>query len=178
MSNEELLKLQYPVGKFEAPAQFTDQSRKSAFAIIAQLPVEVESYYRRLKSGGRLKEPYRPGGWNGQQVIHHIADSHMNAYIRFKLTLTEDKPTIKPYKEDRWANLSDTMDMDPLVSVEILKHVHARWVHILMNMDPTEFNRTYFHPESGKEFSLNLALELYAWHSRHHLTHLKNIIEK
>ncbi|MBL0102891.1 MAG: putative metal-dependent hydrolase [Bacteroidetes bacterium] len=176
MTPEEFSKLQYPVGKFSAPSKYDMESRRAAISILAAFPAEVEKAYSKLKSLDRFNIQYRPEGWNAREVIHHVADSHMNAYIRFKLTLTEDNPTIKPYIESLWAKLSDSRDMDPIVSVDLTRAVHSRWVHVLNNMEPDEFSRTYFHPESGKQFTLDLALSIYAWHCRHHLAHLHNVI--
>ena len=122
-------------------------------------------------AGARLDQPYRDGGWTARQVVHHVADSHMNAFIRFRLALTEDKPTIKPYKEAEWAKLED-MRLDPRVSVQILDGLHQRWHTMLLAMKDDDFAREAIHPDHGPR-SLDWFLQLYAWHGRHHIGHIK-----
>ena len=120
-----------------------------------------------------LATPYRPGGWTGHQLVHHLADSHMNCLIRFKLALTEDNPTIKPYNEGAWAMLLDTAGVPLEASLKILEGVHARWTTLLQHFAATDWERTFFHPESQQTTKLDTALGAYSWHGRHHLAHLK-----
>jgi hypothetical protein len=124
----------------------------------------------------RLDTPYREGGWTARQVIHHVADSHMNAYIRFKLTLTEDTPPLKPYEESRWAELPDGKTEDPAISLSILDGVHHRLHRVLTTLGPADFARAAHHPEHGA-VTLDWLLQLYAWHGRHHIGHLKLVAE-
>ena len=123
----------------------------------------------------QLDAPYRPGGWTVRQVLHHVPDSHLNAYIRFKLALTEDTPTIKPYYEARWANLADTRKTAVETSLALLENLHARWVTLLRLMQPKDFARTYFHPDHGKALTLDWALAMYAWHGSHHVAHITSL---
>jgi hypothetical protein len=122
----------------------------------------------------QLATPYREGGWTARQVIHHVADSHVNAYIRFKLALTEENPTIRPYFEERWATLEDSK-LPIEISLHIIEGIHLRWACLLRGMSTQDFVRTYIHPEHNKMFSLSAALGMYAWHGRHHTAHIKMI---
>jgi uncharacterized damage-inducible protein DinB len=163
----------YPVGKFEMPSSFTEADRKSRLTDIEALPRKMREAVKDL-SQQQLDTPYREGGWTVRQVVHHVPDSHMNALIRFKLALTEDIPTIKPYKEAEWAKLADAqMPVD--VSLNLLDAVHARWVAILKAMTPEQWARQFTHPEMGKTVSLDQTLALYSWHSRHHLAHITEL---
>ena len=126
----------------------------------------------------QLDTPYREGGWTVKQLIHHVADSHINAYCRFKLGLTEENPTIKPYEESLWAQLKDTENLPVNVSITLLHAVHIRWVEVLVNISDEEFNRTVFHPEHKKEMSLWFLLGMYAWHSKHHTAHVTSLRER
>lgn len=128
-----------------------------------------------LLSDAQLDTPYRPEGWTIRQVVHHCADSHMNAIIRLKLALTEEKPVIKPYFEDRWAELVDGKSLPIEPSLKILEGVHKRWVLLLENLTASQFQRTFVHPELGTEFSLAVATANYAWHCEHHLAHITNV---
>ena len=125
------------------------------------------------RSDVELDTPYRPQGWTVHQVVHHVPDSHMNALIRFKLALTEDTPTIKPYDEARWAQLPDATQTPVDVSLALLDALHRRWVVVLRAMSPTDFERSFMHPEHGRTMSLDQALALYAWHGTHHLGHVR-----
>jgi uncharacterized damage-inducible protein DinB len=170
METQNLEKLKYPVGKFESPQTIDNQLLKQWIDTIAQFPNRVKAAVENL-SEAQLDTPYRPGGWTIRQVVHHVADSHANAFIRFKLALTEDNPTIKPYAEDKWAELADAkLPLEP--SLQILSGVHQRWLVVLNAMTEADFACTYFHPESQKNFTLKEALGLYDWHSRHHLAHI------
>jgi len=164
--------LRYPIGKFERPAVVTASEREGLIGVLATLPGDIRRQVVRLGPAG-LDTPYRPGGWTGRLVVHHLADSHMNSFVRFRLALTEDNPAIKPYNEAAWALLGDS-GMAPEASLAILDGLHARWVVMLRSFGEAEFARTFFHPEMG-EVRLDHALALYAWHSRHHLGHLASI---
>jgi DinB superfamily len=162
---------QFPVGKYQRPSGPLDAaSRRSFIDQIERMPAEFRQVASSLNES-QLATPYRPGGWTARQVIHHVPDSHMNAFIRFKLAVTEDTPTIKPYDEKRWAELADT-GAPISVSLDLLEAVHHRWVMLLRSFGPAEFLRAYRHPEMG-EVPLDAALALYAWHGAHHTAHLK-----
>ncbi len=169
-------KLKYPIGKYVAPEVVTPVH-------INQWIKEIISYPQRLKqvlaniSPEQLAQPYRPDGWTGLQVIHHLADSHMNAYIRFHLTLTEDTPTIKPYMEERWAQLSYIKDTPIVLSLELLKNLHARWAILLNSLTEKDFKREYHHPQYNYTIPLDKVLGLYAWHGNHHLHHIKLLMK-
>ena len=157
----------YPTGKFAYDPNPTVETRKAAIAAIAALPGEL----RAALPSAQIDRPNREGGWTARQVVHHVADSHMNAFIRFRLALTEDRPTVKPYDEAAWARLADAR-LDPQVSVQILDGLHQRWLVMLEAMGETDFAREAVHPEHGPR-SLDWFLQLYAWHGRHHIGHLK-----
>lgn len=169
MENQ-LEKLQYPIGRFVYPATVSPEVRRQAISDIIALPEKVDRAVMSL-STLQLDEPYRPGGWTRRQVVHHLADSHMNAFIRFKLALTESEPTIKPYEEGEWAKGPD-YKLSPAGSLDILKHVHHRWGVVLQAITEAEWERGYIHPQYGKRYSLAQALMLYAWHGEHHLGHV------
>ena len=157
----------FPTGKFEFNPNPTSVSRQAAIAAIAALPAELKA----ALPAARLDQPYRDGGWTIRQVVHHIADSHMNAFVRFRLALTEDRPTIKPYNEAEWAKLADA-SLDPHISVQILDGLHQRWHAMLLAMKDSDFSREAIHPDHGPR-SIDWFLQLYAWHGRHHIGHVK-----
>lgn len=162
--------LQYPIGKYiEQP--FSDKQLKEWLLDIQTLPMHVEHAIQNLDEA-ELDASYRPGGWTLKQVVHHIADSHMNAYIRFKLGLSEDNPTIKPYDENAWAQMIDTQNLPINISITLLFSLHMRLHEILKNMKVEEWNRTIFHPEHQKQMTLWYLLGMYAWHGRHHVAHI------
>ncbi|UKJ07862.1 YfiT family bacillithiol transferase [Solitalea lacus] len=171
MSTQNLEELKYPIGKFEKPDVVSPQQIKNAIEEIAELPIQIEAALEGL-SNRQLDTPYRPEGWTIRQVVHHIPDSHMNAYVRFKLALTEENPTIRPYFEDRWANLKDTTLTPVNVSVQLLKALHQRWVILLRSMNNEDSQRTFFHPEKGSSLTLAEVVLIYAWHGKHHLGHI------
>ena len=173
MIHDNLIDSKYPIGKFADPGIPTAEQIKNFIAEIEELPNLFEAEYKKIKSNSLLEVAYRPNGWTARQVVHHLSDSHMNALIRFKLTITEERPTIKPYLEGRWAELSDNK-LDPQISIDMLKGIHQKLVAILGNASQNDFERTYF-PESQKEFKLSTATALYAWHGKHHLGHLRII---
>ena len=167
--------LRFPIGKFSPSPNVTDDQRRALIAKIANTPAEL----RRATAGltdAQIETPYRPGGWTVRQVVHHVPDSHMNAYVRFKLALTEDKPTIKPYNEAEWAKLPDSM-LPVEVSLRLLDSVHERWVALLRALPPSLWARTFLHPEMGT-MTLDTTLQLYAWHGRHHLAHITGTLQR
>jgi hypothetical protein len=161
----------YPTGPFAFTASPTPEMRTAWIAAIGSLPAEMRAAVGALPPN-RLDTPYREGGWTARQVVHHVADSHMNAYIRFKLTLTEDTPPLKPYEESRWAELPDGKTEDPSISLSILDGVHHRLHRVLATLGPTDFARKAHHPDHGP-VTLDWLLQLYAWHGRHHIGHLE-----
>jgi hypothetical protein len=158
----------YPVGPFD-PADATPLSE--AIDRIARLPGQLADAARDLERRGQLDVPYREGGWTARQVVHHLADSHLNSYTRFRLALTEERPTIKPYDEKRWAELPDAKAGPVEPSLQLIEGLHARWVDLLRGMSASDFQKVFVHPERG-EMSLERTVRLYAWHCRHHLAHL------
>jgi len=163
----------YPIGPFQPATSFTEADRRERLADIEGLPRRLREAVKNL-SQAQLDTPYREGGWTVRQVVHHVPDSHMNAYVRWKLTLTEDVPTIKPYDEAAWALLADSA-MDVNVSLNLLEAVHARWVAVIRAMQPEHWAREFFHPEMNKKLTLDQMLALYSWHSRHHLAHITEL---
>jgi len=169
--------LRYPLGKFEwVPPENEQQMgkrREHYIDVVAKLPENFATALKGL-SPEQLDTPYRPGGWTVRQLAHHVPDSHANAYVRFKLALTEYEPTIKPYKEDMWAKLADTARTPIEVSLQMLTAIHTRWVTLLRAMDSSDYARTLRHPEMGV-LDLNRMLGLYAWHSAHHTAHITGL---
>jgi len=165
--------LQYPVGKFHFAGPLADDQRWGAVNEIAATPANLRLAVKDL-SEPQLDTPYRPGGWTVRQVVHHVPDSHMNAYIRFKLALTEDEPTIKPYEQQLWADLPDTKSTPIEVSLTLLDCLHERWVQLLQSFTASDWKRTFRHPELGI-VSLEKNLALYAWHGRHHIAHITEL---
>ena len=170
----DLEKLKYPTGKFSMPSNPTDAMHQIWLNDLATLPGRLESVVVTLDDQ-QLGTPYRPDGWTVRQVVHHLADSHMNAFCRIKLTLTEDSPAIKPYEEGAWAEMSDytSLPIDP--SLNIIRGLHLRMVNVLKNISKTDFQKHYVHPEYGKTYTLEAVLALYAWHSNHHLAHITEL---
>lgn len=168
--------LAYPIGRYE-PQPYSERQKKRWLIDIQQLPGLLEDSILNLDEA-QLHTPYRPGGWTLHQVVHHVADSHMNALCRIKLTLTEDKPIIKPYKEAAWAELSDVKMLPINVSLTLLHSLHTRMYAVLYHVAEADWERTYVHPESGKEFTLWFLLGLYAWHGRHHTAHITSLRER
>lgn len=160
----------YPTGKFVPPDQPTKDSRNRAIDVIAETPDRLRAAVQGLNED-QLDTPYREGGWTLRQVVHHVPDSHMNAYIRVKLALTEPAPVIKPYDEAMWATLSDTTAVPIDVSLNLLEALHRRWVALLRSMTDDDFRREYVHPETGRH-TLDYLVALYAWHGPHHVAHI------
>ena len=167
----------YPVGKFNRPSgpQTADQ-RRALIDQIAAVPVRMRGAVAGL-SEAQLDTPYRDGGWTVRQVVHHVPDSHMNAYTRVKLALTEDEPTIRPYDEAAWATLNDVRDTPIAISLTLLEALHDRWVRILRAMTDADFGRTLMHPENGV-MTLDSLIAMYAWHGRHHVAHVTSLRER
>lgn len=166
----------YPVGKFQRPGELSMDDRLLLIDQIAEAPAAMREAVAGL-SEAQLGTPYREGGWTVQQVVHHVPDSHMNAYSRFKMALTQDNPTISPYMEDKWAELRDSHEVPHFVSLTLLDSLHTRWLSVLRAMKASDFARTLFHPEHG-QMRLDDMLALYSWHGRHHVAHITSLRQK
>lgn len=172
IETDQLQALRFPVGMFEFGKTYTDED-------IQQFIKKIEGFPARLKkltaglTAEQFDTSYREGGWTIRQVIHHLADSHMNAYIRFKLALTEDTPAIKPYNQTAWAELEDSKTALPQVSIDLLTSLHARWTITLKSMTPEDFDRLFYHPEHQMSHGLKEILAMYAWHGDHHYAHIQ-----
>lgn len=166
--------LRYPVGKFSWDAPISEADHPKLIAAIAETPAALRSAVKGL-SREQVDTPYRPGGWTVKQVVHHVPDSHMNAYTRFKHALTEEVPTIKTYEESAWAELPDSQKVPIEVSLDLLDALHLRWLALLRSMDQAQFKRQLRHPEHGRVLSLEQMLGLYAWHGRHHVAHITSL---
>ncbi len=169
--------LRHPIGKFTPPAEYTSEFRSGAIAEVALAPARIEAAVKGLTSEQMLTS-YRDGGWTVAQVVHHLADSHANAYMRFKLGLTETDPAIRPYDENAWASLPDGMDADVAVSLQIFSALQSRMHSMLTRMTPAEFGRSIFHPEHNRAMSLDRLLAIYSWHGRHHAAHITALRER
>lgn len=166
----------YPIGKFQPEENLNDERRRVLIDQIAELPAKLRAAVMTLNEK-QLDTPYREGGWTVRQVVHHVADSHLNAYCRFKLAVTEKEPTIKPYDQERWAETADARTLPPSVSLTLLDGLHARWVALLRSMSKPDFLRVLHHPELGT-VSLERYLGLYAWHGRHHTAHVTELKQR
>ncbi len=176
-SNTELASLKYPIGKFEYKETKDRKVINKWINEIESLPSTLKEVVKGL-SEEQLNTPYRPDGWTIKQVIHHIGDSHLNSYIRFKLALTEDKPIIKPYDQEKWADLPDYKLTDVSDSLDFIKILHKRWVILLRALSDEDLEREFVHPETGSAISVKKNIALYAWHSKHHLAHIYNLIDR
>jgi hypothetical protein len=165
--------LQYPIGRFQRPETVTAGDREAWVATLAAAPARFREAVRGL-TDAQLDTLYRPEGWTVRQVIHHVPDSHMNSYVRFRLALTEPEPVIKPYDEAAWARLHDARTLPVEPSLQLLESLHVRWVALLSSLAPSDFARTFRHPELGV-MTLDANLALYAWHSRHHEAHITGL---
>ena len=165
--------LRFPVGKFSYEASPSEAQKQQLMADIAQTPASLRKAVQGL-SEAQLDTPYRPEGWTVRQVVHHVPDSHLNSYVRFKLALTEDEPTIKPYEEGRWAELPDSRATPIEVSLTLLDSLHDRWVRLLRALTPEQWKRSFRHPELGS-MTLEKTLALYAWHGKHHVAHITEL---
>ena len=166
--------LRYPVGRYEAAVEPTTADRARWLGELAAFPETFRAAVADL-APPQLDTPYRPGGWTVRQLVHHMPDSHINAYTRFKLALTETAPAIKPYDEARWAELPDVAAVDPSVSLALLDALHLRWVALLERLTADDWTRTFVHPERLEPMRLDQALGLYAWHGRHHTAHVTGL---
>jgi uncharacterized damage-inducible protein DinB len=162
--------LRYPIGPFVFEGDVTDARRQEWITEIAQGPAKLRATVAGL-TAAQLDTPYREGGWTLRQVVHHLADSHMNSYIRFKLALTEHEPTVKPYDEAAWSELVDAKTARTEISLELLESVTERWVMVLRAMSAADFDRAFIHPEGGRT-TLAKALAMYAWHGKHHIAQI------
>ncbi|SFP77015.1 YfiT family bacillithiol transferase [Hymenobacter arizonensis] len=168
--------LSYPIGHAQLPdGPLAPAERTALIQQIAELPTQVTATAKAVGGEG-LERPYRPGGWSGRQVIHHLADSHMNCYFRFRLALTEANPTVRPYEEQAWAELPDVAATPITVSLTLLEALHTRWVTLLHHLSEEQWQRTFYHPGTKRDFTLDQALAMYAWHGNHHLAHLKLLL--
>jgi hypothetical protein len=169
-------RLRYPLGRFQPATGLTGAEREAHIRSIASLPKELRAVVSGL-SAEQLDTPYRPAGWSVRQVVHHLPDSHMNGYVRFKLAVTELEPTIRTYDEAAWAELADASGEDIESSLLLLEALHRRWTHFLRSLGGEQFERTVMHPELGR-ITLETNLQLYAWHGRHHLAHITRLGER
>ena len=168
--------LRYPTGKYQ-PQPFSEKQKEKWLNDLKFLPQELELAIQNLDEA-QLQTPYREDGWTVQQLVHHIADSHINAYVRFKLGLTENNPPIKPYEEKEWAKLDDVNTVPINVSITLLHALHRRWVATIKNLSDEQWERTVFHPEQKKEMTLWYLLGMYAWHGKHHVKHITALRER
>jgi uncharacterized damage-inducible protein DinB len=169
--------LRYPIGPFSFDGPLTPDQRARHLARIAATPAALRAAVAGL-SDSQLDTPYRPGGWTVRQVVHHVPDSHLNAYVRFRWSLTERHPTIKPYAEARWAELPDARTAPPEISLDLLAALHRRWLLLLERLGPDDWSRTFHHPDQNRELSLDEALALYAWHGEHHVAHITSLRQR
>ena len=170
--------LRYPIGRMpvvEGPVSASQ--RDEWIQTVEALPARLRRAVERLNSE-QWDTPYRPGGWTVRQLTHHIPDSHLNAYVRFKLAMTENEPTVKPYDEAAWAELADTRTATPELSLTLLEALHERWTILMRTMTEAQWQRTYRHPEHGRTYTLEQVLSQYAWHSAHHLRHITALCER
>ena len=166
--------LRFPIGRFNHEGQITVQQRSDWISDLANLPAGLASAIEGLNRD-QLDPPYRPDGWTVRQVTHHIADSHLNSFTRFKLALTEEQPAIRPYYEERWALLGDSVQAPVELSKTLIAALHERWVILLRSMTGEDFARTFFHPETEKVSRLDFVLGTYSWHGRHHVAHITSL---
>ena len=173
---KEIERLKYPIGKFKAPKEYTDELRENFISEIEETPFYLRQAVENLNED-QLNTPYREGGWTVGQVVHHLPDSHMNAYIRCKLVLTENEPVIKTYNQDAWAKLEDYVTTPVETSLNLLEAVHTRWVILLKSMSREQFSRKMKHPEFGV-VDINWLLAQYAWHGKHHIAQINSLKER
>jgi hypothetical protein len=174
LTHMNLEKLKFPIGTFEKPEVITKEILTEWISDISTFPERLMKEVLHL-SEQKLDTPYRPEGWTIRQVVHHCADSHMNSFTRLKLTLTEDRPIVKPYFEERWAELSDSKSFPIHSSLKMLEGIHERWSFLLNNLTELDLERIYIHPEHGAQFRIDEYIGLYAWHCNHHLAHITSL---
>jgi len=170
-----LEKLKFPIGKFQKPDSVSENDIKTWIDVIENFPVKISHLTKNL-SAQELNWAYRPDGWSIKQVVHHCADSHINSFVRFKLALTEDTPTIKPYEEALWAELADGNSDNILPSIQIIEGVHSRWALLLKSFGEKELKKKFIHPANNKTYCLDEIIGLYAWHCDHHLAHIEQAL--
>ena len=168
--------VRYPIGKFQPKVELQDDERQVLIHQMAEAPARLREAVKGLTEE-QLDTPYRPEGWTVRQVVHHLPDSHLNMYIRFKLGLTEEQPTVKPYKENLWAELADARSASAEISLALFESVHQRFIILLQSLKPSDFARTINHPESGT-MNLDRLLQMYAWHGRHHVAQIALLRER
>ncbi|MCY8935154.1 bacillithiol transferase BstA [Bacillus atrophaeus] len=166
--------LSYPIGEYEPKEYISDEQKTEWIKALEEAPALLQNAIGGL-TDNQLDTPYRTGGWTVRQVVHHLADSHMNSYIRFKLSLTEETPAIRPYDEKGWAALADSKTADPSGSLSLLKALHGRWTALLRSMTDEQFKRSFYHPDTKQSITLENALGLYVWHSHHHIAHITGL---
>jgi hypothetical protein len=171
-----IMDLRYPIGQYE-PQPYSDTLKEQWLADIKFLPNAIENAVNNLDEQ-QLQTAYREGGWTVHQLVHHVADSHINAYVRFKLGYTEDNPTIRTYEEKLWATTTDVRDLPINISITLLYALHQRWYEFLRHFNEEDWNKTVYHPQHKKEFTLWVLLGMYAWHSRHHVAHINGLRER
>ncbi|MDO5970529.1 putative metal-dependent hydrolase [Flavivirga aquimarina] len=177
MTEQELQNLKYPIGQFECPNNISTQHIESWISILEHFPNRLENLVKNL-TDTQLDTVYRPGGWTIRQVIHHVSDSHHHSYTRFKWALTEDKPLIKAYFEDRWAELIDSKTASIEMSMNHIKAIHFKLVYLLKTLSQDDLNKSFIHPETNSEVLLSYNIGNYAWHSNHHYAHIENLLKR
>lgn len=177
MENINLELLKYPIGKFIKPDVISKEYINKCISVIETFPLKLKKEVESL-SENQLNTQYRPKGWTIRQVVNHCADSHINSLIRFKLVLTEEKPTIKPYFENLWAELPDSKLMNINASIKILEGIHEKWVVLLRSLSDEDLDKTFIHPEHDKEISLKTNIAIYAWHCEHHISHITSLKQR
>ena len=177
MTEQELQQLRYPIGEFDCPSNISNQQIESWISILEHFPHRLENLVKDL-SDAQLDTVYRPEGWTIRQVIHHVSDSHHHSYTRFKWALTENKPVIKAYFEERWAELIDTKAAPIEMSLNHLKAIHYKLVYLLKTLSDDDLNKCFIHPETNSEVSLKKNIGVYAWHSNHHYAHVENLMKR
>ena len=175
MKQEDLEQLRYPIGKANIPRAISSNQVQEWIQILENFPKKLTELVKNLNDV-QLDTPYRQDGWTVRQVVHHLADSHHNSYTRFKWTLTEDKPTIKAYYEERWAELQDSKSAPILLSLNALFSTHAKLVYLLKGLSQEDLERIFIHPDGNEEVSLKENIGVYAWHSQHHYAHIENLM--
>ena len=177
MPNPKLEFLRYPIGEFQFPDKITKDDIVNNIDVLEQFPNRLEALVKNL-SEAQLDTPYRPEGWTVRQVVHHVSDSHHHSYTRFKWSLTENKPLIKAYYEDRWAELVDSKSAPITMSLQHLKAIHTKLVYLLKHMTPEDFEKGFIHPETNRLVKLKENLAVYAWHGNHHYAHIENLLKR
>lgn len=164
----------YPIGKFNEPRKISDSELDDYIKVIKDFPGKLKNLIENF-TDNQLDTPYREKGWTVRQLVNHLADSHVNAFIRFKLALTEENPVIKPYHEAKWAELEDSTSINIKPAMRMLKGIHQRWYHLLKSLTNKQFERTFHHPELKRNYDLRICLALYVWHCNHHFAHIENL---